>query len=223
MLKVSGEIFDSDAALSDFVREMKILQKKGVKIGIVVGGGNIWRFRDHADLKLDRVTSDTMGMVATIINALALVGALKSGGVAAVGMSALKCEKAIENYEIKKAKKYFDSGEVVVFAGGTGSPFFTTDSAAALRGVEMKCDVVMKATKVDYVYDKDPLKFKNAKKFTKMTFAEVMDKNLGVMDIACAAICEEGRIPMLVFNMSKRGNIEKAVGGVKIGTLITFN
>ncbi len=219
---MSGEIFDSSADLADFVLEMKALQKMGVKIGIVVGGGNIWRFRDHKDLKLDRVTSDTMGMVATIINTLALVGALKAGGVKAAGMSALKCEKAIENYEIKKAKKYFESGKVVVFAGGTGSPFFTTDSAAALRGVEMKCDVVMKATKVDYVYDKDPLKFKDAKKFTSMTFAQVMDKNLGVMDIACAAICEEGRIPMLVFNMSKRGNIAKAVKAGKIGTLITF-
>lgn len=227
LLKLSGEIFGGkgengvDAVvLMDFAKRLHALQKKKYQIGVVVGGGNIWRYRDYKTLKFDRVASDTMGMLATIINALALSEALKAVGAEVRAMSNLPCEKAVENYTARRADGYLRKGRIVIFAGGTGNPFFTTDSAAALKALELNCDVLLKATKVDYVYDKDPLKFKNAKKFEKMTFQEVIEKGLGVMDLTCASLCKEGKMKMLVFNMEKPGNLEKAVAGAKLGTLI---
>ncbi|MFH1284454.1 MAG: UMP kinase [Candidatus Peregrinibacteria bacterium] len=227
LLKLSGEVFSGGKqygidgnVLSAIARDVLKLQKMGCKIGIVIGGGNIWRFRDFKDTKLDRVTSDTMGMMATCMNAVAFEAALKSMGAEVRAVSAFPCEKAMENYIPKRAKHHLDKGRIVIFAGGTGSPFFTTDSAAALRALEMDCDVLLKATKVDYVYDKDPMKYKNAKKYTKMSYREVIEKNLGVMDLTCASLCNEGKMTMLVFNLNKKGSIEKAVTGEKIGTII---
>lgn len=202
-------------------KEIKDLQKMGCQVGIVVGGGNIWRYRDFKSLNFDRTVSDQMGMLATVMNSLALEQALKALGAKAVAVSSFPCENALENYVIKRARNHLDKGMIVIFAGGTGSPFFTTDSAAALRALEMKCDVLLKATKVDYVYDKDPMKFKDAKKFEKLSFQQVIEKNLGVMDLTCASLCKDGSLPMLVFNLSRKANIEKAVKGAKIGTVIS--
>ena len=172
LLKLSGEVFKGDLRsgidgkiMDSLAKDIKKLQKMGCEVGIVVGGGNIWRYRDFKHLQLDRVTSDTMGMIATCMNALAFENVLKSIGAEVRAVSSFPCEKAMENYIPKRAKYLMEKGRIVIFAGGTGSPFFTTDSAAALRALEMGCDVLLKATKVDYVYDKDPMKYKNAKKF----------------------------------------------------------
>lgn len=227
LLKLSGEVIKGQEAsgiegkaLMNFAAEIKNLQKMGAQVGIVIGGGNIWRYRDNKDLKLDRVTSDTIGMLATIMNSLALEAALKELKADVIAVSNLSCKKALETYTPKKAKEYMDQGKIVIFAGGTGHPFFTTDSAAALMALEMDCDVLMKATKVNYVYDKDPMKFKDAKKFTKLTYQEVIEKNLGVMDLTCASLCKEAALPIQVFNVNEKGSLEKAVKGIQVGTII---
>lgn len=227
LLKLSGEVFkgtlDSGIdgeCLMKFADEIKKLQKMGVEVGIVIGGGNIWRYRDNKHLKLDRVSSDTIGMLATIMNALALRAALKELGARVVAVSNLPCEKALETYTPYIAKRYMDEGKIVIFAGGTGHPFFTTDSAAALMAMEMNCDALLKATKVSCVYDKDPMKFKDAKKFAKLSYQEVIEKNLVVMDLTCASLCKEVKMPMLVFNINEKNSLEKAVTGLQIGTII---
>lgn len=226
LLKLSGEVFSGNGedsidgkVLMDFAKELKDLQKMGCELGIVIGGGNIWRFRDFQHLKLDRTVSDTIGMLATLINALALEDALKSLGAKVRAVSSFAAPKAMETYYIKRARNHLDEGKIVIFAGGTGSPFFTTDSAAALRALEMECDVLLKATKVDGVYDKDPKKYKDAKKYAKLSYQEVIEKGLEVMDLTCASLCKERKMPMLVFHL-KKGNVAKAVLGGKIGTLI---
>jgi uridylate kinase len=229
LLKLSGEVLGGtqlnagldEKVLISLAKEVKHLQDISCQVGIVIGGGNIWRYRDFKDLGLDRVTSDTMGMLATVMNALAFENALKMLGADVRAVSSFPCERALETYVPKRAKHHLDEGRIVIFAGGTGSPFFTTDSAAALRALETSCDVLLKATKVDYVYDKDPEKYKNAKKFTELKFQNVIEMNLGVMDLTCASLLKSGNIPMIVFNLGKKGNIEKAVIGSKIGTLIT--
>lgn len=228
LLKLSGEVFAADGkapidgkVLNALAKDVKKLQDMGCQLGIVLGGGNFWRYRDFKDLKLDRVTSDTMGMLATIMNALAFENALKNLGAQVRAMSAFPAPYALETYVPKRAEHELADYRIVIFAGGTGSPFFTTDSAAALRALEMNCDVLLKATKVDYVYDKDPMKYKNAKKYTKLSYQEVIEKQLEVMDLTCASLCKQGGLPMIVFNLNKKGGIEKAVTGATIGTLIT--
>lgn len=227
LLKLSGEVFAGkngygidDSVLKSLAKDVCHLQKMGCQVGVVLGGGNIWRFRDFQHLNMDRVTSDSMGMLATIVNARAFEKALKKMGAKACAMSAFPCERGLKPYDIRRARQYLEKKYIVMFAGGTGSPFFTTDSAAALRALEMRCDVLLKATKVDYVYDKDPHKYKNAKKFERLTYQQVIEKGLGVMDLTCASLLKDSGIPMLVFNLYKKGSIEKAVNGVKIGTLI---
>ena len=227
LLKLSGEVFKGKLEsgidgkiLISLAKDVKKIQDLGCEIGLVIGGGNIWRYRDNKHLKLSRVTSDTMGMMATVMNALALENALKQVGAKAASLSCFPAEKAMKNYTPKLGLKYMKAGNIVIFAGGTGSPYFTTDSAAALRAIEMKCDVLLKATKVDFVYDKDPVKFKNAKKFTQLKYKDVIDKKLEVMDTTCASYLKGKGIPMIVFNLNKKGRIEKAVKGEKIGTII---
>ncbi len=227
LLKLSGEVFKGNEefgfdgkVLKSLAQEVKKVQKLGCEIGIVIGGGNIWRYRDFKHLTLPRVISDTMGMLATVMNAMAFENALKEEGVDVRAVSALSCPQGLEDYVPKKALSHLEKGRVVIFAGGTGSPFFTTDSAAALRALEMECDVLLKATKVDFVYDKDPMKFRDAKKYLKMNFQQVIEGGLGVMDLTCASLCQSGKMPMLVFNLNKKGNIEKAVKGEKVGTII---
>lgn len=228
LLKLSGEVFEGEKGYGidfqkvlDFAAEIKDVHKSGVAVGIVVGGGNIWRFRDFSNVDfLERTDSDMLGMMATVMNSVVLSSALIKQGVKSRVLSSFPCESLCETYNIKKAKQYLNDGEILIFAGGTGSPFFTTDSASALRALEMSCDVLMKATKVDFVYDKDPVKFKNAQKIESMTFEDVVKQKLGVMDLTCASLLDEGHIPMLVFNLTKKGNIKKAVKGDKIGTFI---
>jgi len=237
LLKMSGEVFKGSLSsgidygvVVSLARRVKKVRDLGVEIGIVIGGGNIWRYKDNkagarnahsvSGYELDRVTSDTMGMMATNMNALAFEDVLKAVGCDAIALTAFPCELAMKTYTVRMGFKNFKKGKVVIFGGGTGSPFFTTDSAAAMRALEMECDVLMKATMVDYVYDKDPVKFKNAKKFTELTYDEVLDKKLGIMDMSCASLCKEGNLPMLVFNLNKVGLIEKACKGEKVGTII---
>lgn len=230
LLKMSGEVLkggkpsgiDFDMLLK-LAKRIKKLRDIGAEIGIVIGGGNIWRYKDNETkmgFNLDRVVSDTLGMLATNMNALAFSEALNSVGCDAVAMTAFESPGAMRTYSPYKARKFLKKGFVVVFAGGTGSPYFTTDTAAAIRALETKCDVVMKATKVDYVYDRDPVKFKNAKKFTNLKYDDVLEGKLGVMDMTCASLCKDGGLPMLVFNLNKEGLIEKAIKGEKVGTLI---
>ena len=177
LLKMSGEVFKGDlpsgidgGVLSDLAKRVKELVKMGCEVGIVIGGGNLWRFRDNKHMSLGRVTSDSIGMLATCMNAMAFEDALKEHGVDARAVTSFPCGKAMEEYVPKRAKHHLQEGRVVICAGGTGSPFFTTDSAAALRALELECDVLLKATKVDYVYDKDPMEHKDAKKYTEMSY-----------------------------------------------------
>lgn len=228
LLKLSGEVFKGEkdfgfdsGVLEKLAQEVKSLQDLGLEVGIVIGGGNFWRFRDFKDLKLPRTTSDQMGMLATVMNAMAFEEYLRNAGAKVRAVSSLPCPANLETYSIKRAKDHLEKGNIVIFAGGTGSPYFTTDSAAALRALEMECDVLMKATKVDFVYDKDPNKYDDAQKFEEMSYQQVIENNLGVMDLTCASLCKDGGIPMIVFNLEKPGNIEKAVTGAKIGTKIS--
>jgi uridylate kinase len=227
LLKISGEVLKGDLEsgvdgekLMAVARDLKALQDMGCEVGVVNGGGNIWRFRDNKDLTLDRTVSDQMGMLATVMNSMALEEALKQLGAPVKAVTKFPAPLAVEDYDPKRAREYMAEGRIVIFAGGTGNPYFTTDSAAALRALEMNCDVLLKATNVDYVYDKDPDKHDDAQKYEEMTYQEVIEQGLGVMDLTCASLCKEGDIPMLVFNLNSPGSIEKAVKGDKIGTVI---
>lgn len=226
LLKMSGEVLKGPLAggvdfetVREFAEVIKSLKKLGVEVGIVIGGGNIWRYRNFSK-ELNRVVSDTLGMMATNMNAMVFESILLGAGVKAKALTSYPV-KGVETYTVKKGRDYMKKGFVVIFGGGTGEPMYTTDSAAALRARDMKCDIVMKATKVDYVYDKDPVKFKNAKKFETLSFDEVIRRKLEIMDLTCAKILKKAKIPMLVFNLNRKGVVEKAVKGEKIGTLIT--
>jgi len=227
LLKLSGEVLEGDQDggidfkfLDVLCKEIAEVKKMGVQVAIVVGGGNFWRFRDFEKSGLDRVHSDNMGMLATVMNALALAHGFEKYNIDAVPYSAIPMEKICATYMRDTAVETLKKGKIVLCAAGTGSPFFTTDTAAALRALELKCDVLLKATNVDYVYNKDPHKYKNAKKYTKISYEEVLEKQLGVMDLSATALCASSRLPVLVFNLLKRGNILKAVKGETLGTLI---
>jgi len=228
MLKLSGEVLEGkNGSGIDFevvrklVKEIVAVKKLGVKIAIVIGGGNIWRFRDFQDSGLDRVVSDYMGMLATIMNAMAMEDQLRKVGVKARALSAISMPTVTESYIRAKALDYFEKGTVILCAGGTGSPYFTTDSAAALRALELDCDVLLKATKVDFVYDKDPKKYKDAKKFENLSYHEMLKRELLVMDLSAVSLCMEKKLPIIVFNLHRDGNIMRAIFGEKIGTLIS--
>lgn len=227
MLKLSGEVFGGkkgsfidDKTVLELCREIVAVKKMGVEIAIVVGGGNIWRYRDHKNSGFDRVLSDQIGMVATVLNSMYLQGVFAKLGVEARVCSALEAPKVVETFYPLKGRKHLSKGRIVICAGGTGSPFFTTDTAAALKALELKCDVLLKATKVDFVYDKDPMKYKNAKKFKKLSYSDVLSKCLGVMDLTAVSLCKEGNIPICVFNLTKKGNIARVAKGEDIGTII---
>jgi uridylate kinase len=228
LLKLSGEVLKGDQdsgiqgrALLDLAKKVKSLQDLGCEIGMVIGGGNIWRYRDNQDLEIERVTSDTMGMMATVMNALAFEEALKSLNVNVRAMSSFSALKAMEDYVPKRARHHLAEKRVVVFAGGTGSPYCTTDSAAALRALEMNCDLLLKATKVDFVYDKDPNKHSDALKFEELTYEEIIEKKLGVMDLTCASLCAGSGMPMIVFNINSEKALLDACMGKKVGTFIS--
>ncbi len=225
LLKLSGEVLAGTLGHGidfDTVQEIcsvvKTVADMGVQVGIVVGGGNFWRGRSSG--KMDRTRADNMGMLATAMNSLALQEALLQAGNDAVVMSALDIQKMVESFNKDKAVKYMQNGQVVIFSCGTGSPFFSTDSGAALRAAEIEADIFFKATNVDGVYDKDPNKFSDAVKFDTLTYAQILEKQLGVMDNTAAALAQNSKMPVLVFNLNDPKNIVKAVLGENIGTIV---
>ena len=227
MLKLSGEVLQGPAqggidgsTLTSMCQDVKRLVDQGVKVALVIGGGNFWRFRDQQELGFERVLSDNMGMIATVMNAMAFQDSLRRMGVAAKAFSALAMPGVLEVYTPRAARDAFTTNDVILCAGGTGNPYFTTDSAAALRALELQCDVLLKATKVDYVCDKDPKKFPDAKIFKVLTYKQVLEMGLGVMDLAAVSLCMEGKLPIIVFNMQTPGNLDKVIAGEAIGTAI---
>ena len=228
LLKISGEALmgkqgfgiDPDINLS-IAKQVKDAQKTGVQIAIVIGGGNIFRGLKAASSGMDRSTADYMGMLATMLNGLALQDALEKTGVQTRVLTAIEMRQLAELYIRRRAVRHLEKGRVVIFVCGTGNPYFTTDTAAALRATEIGADLLLKATKVDGVYSKDPAKYKSAKKFEKLEYLEVLKKKLKVMDATAVSLCMENNIPIMVFNINKKGNIKKAVAGNKIGTSIS--
>jgi len=228
LLKLSGEaLLGRDAshgidseALRHICAEIKLAYKKGVELAVVVGAGNIWRGSDRGSA-IDRVTADYMGMLATIINALALQDSLEDMGVPTRVQTAIEISKLAEAYIRRRAIRHLQKKRVVIFAGGTGNPYFTTDTAAALRAVEVEADAVLKATKVDGVYTDDPKRNKRARRLDHVTFMDAIKRRLRVMDTTALTLCMENRMPIVVFNLRQRGNIARAVSGANVGTLIT--
>lgn len=226
LLKLSGEVLGGDnapfsaEALEKFAKDVRALRAKKVQVACVIGGGNIWRFRDQKALGLDRSLSDQMGMMATVMNAAAVADVLKKHGISCRVFSSLPVPAVATTYTIREARAALDAGEVVLCAGGTGSPFFTTDSAAALRALELQCEVLLKATKVDYVCDKDPTIHKDAKKYLTCSYQEVIERGLQVMDLAAIALCQDNALPIRVFNYTKKDTLIRAVSGETVGTLI---
>jgi uridylate kinase len=228
LLKLSGESLGGESgrgidspALNRIVGEIQSAHQKGVQMGIVVGGGNIWRGASDKGEAIGRVTADYMGMLATLINALALQDALEHMKVPTRVQTAIEIAKLAEPYIRRRAIRHLEKGRIVIFAGGTGNPYFTTDTAAALRAVEIEAQSLLKATKVDGVYTDDPKKNKKAKKLLKVTFMQAIRDRLRVMDTTALTLCMENRMPIVVFDLAVRGNIARAVNGQKVGTLIT--
>lgn len=228
LLKLSGEALAGDQGsgicgdmLSKISKEILELYKTDVEIAIVVGGGNIHRGVAGATSGMDRSTSDYMGMMATVINSLALQDALERGGVYTRVMSAINMQEVAEPYIRRRAVRHLEKKRIVIFAAGTGNPYFTTDTTAALRANEINAQVILKATKVDGIYDKDPVKFKDAVKYEELTYLEVLSKEIKVMDSTAISLCMDNKMDIVVFNMFETGNIAKAVSGSKIGTLVT--
>ncbi len=226
LLKLSGESLAGEAKHGiDFDTVVKICEPikkcvdEGVQVGIVVGGGNFWRGRSSGDM--DRTRADHMGMLATTINALGVADALEQLGVEVRVQTAITMRQVAEPYIRNKAVTHLEKGRVVIFGCGTGNPFFSTDTAASLRAVEIEADVIMKATMVDGVYDSDPMKNPDAKKFDVISFSDVLSKDLAVMDSTASALCKDNNLPILVFSIDDPDNIYKAVCGENIGTLVT--
>jgi uridylate kinase len=228
LLKLSGEALSGTKGhgiepeiLKTFSEEIKEVYKSGVEIALVLGGGNIHRGVVGTDKGMDRTTSDHMGMLATVINALAMQDSLENIGVPTRLLTAIEMKEIAEPYIRRRAVRHLEKKRVVIFAGGTGNPFFTTDTAASLRANEINADLILKATKVDGIYDKDPKKHDDAKMFHELTFFEVLNKGLKVMDSTAISLCMDNNIDIVVFNVFQKGNIQKVVQGEKIGTLVT--
>ena len=227
MLKLSGEMLVGDQAMGiqpdvigRFADEIKDLHSTGVEIALVIGGGNIFRGLAGASRGMDRTHADYMGMLATVINGLALQDALEARGVYTRVMSAISVNEICEPYIRRRAMRHLEKGRVVIFAGGTGNPYFTTDTAAALRAAEIQADVILKATKVDGVYDRDPAIHDDAVRFDSVTYLEVLQRGLKVMDSTAVSLCMDNDIPIVVFNLSHEGNIKRVLQGEEIGTRV---
>ena len=226
MLKISGEAlsgtngfgFDSDT-ISRIAKEVKEIVDMGIEVGLVVGGGNIWRGRSGEGM--DRTTADHMGMLATCINALALQDALEGIGVKTRVQTAIEMKEIAEPFIRRRAVRHLEKGRVVIFGAGSGNPYFSTDTAAALRAAEIEADVILLAKNVDGVYDKDPNKFADAKKYDTLTYMEVIEQGLQVMDTTATTLCMDNNIPILVFGLEGDGNIKRAMLGEKIGTIVS--
>ncbi|MDQ3056861.1 MAG: UMP kinase [Pseudomonadota bacterium] len=227
LLKLSGEALMGDEdygidpkVIGRLAREVIEAQQAGAEVALVMGGGNIFRGAGLAAGGMDRVTGDQMGMLATVINALAMQDALEKLGAKARVMSALKINDVCEDYIRRRAIRHLEKGRLVIFAAGTGNPFFTTDSGAALRAIEIGADLLLKATKVDGVYDADPKKFPDAKRFDKLTYDEVLNRDLQVMDTAAFALCRDSDVSLRIFDMSEPGQLLRILQGENIGTLV---
>jgi uridylate kinase len=228
LLKISGEALmgDKDFGLDpnivrDICDDIGELAKDGLQIGVVVGGGNIFRGTVGEKLGIDRVVGDNMGMLATVINSLALQAGLESMGVATRVMTAINMDRLAEPYIRRRALRHLEKGRVIILAAGTGNPYFSTDTAAALRAAEIDADVILKGTKVDGVYDSDPVVNMDAIKYDNLPFIEVLTRNLRVMDSTATSLCMDNRIPIVVFNLRVKGNIRRVIEGDKIGTLVS--
>ncbi len=227
LLKLSGEALMGEqkggidpAVVNMIALQVKAIRELGIDVGLVIGGGNIFRGVAGATKGMDRVTADHMGMLATMINALALQDALEQKGVQTRVMSGIEMPKVAESYIRRRAVRHLEKGRVVIFGGGTGNPYFSTDTAAALRANEINAEVVMKATNVDGIYSADPRKDPAAVKFDRISYQEVLEKGLRVMDAAAIALCMENRLPILVFDLNVPGNLVAAVQGEVVGTLV---
>lgn len=227
LLKLSGESlmgkkgFGIDSDVLDFFgSEIKQAHEAGAQIGLVIGGGNIFRGLSAHTQGVDRVTGDQMGMLATMINSLALQNACEQKGVFTRLMSAIHMQEIAEPYIRRRAIRHLEKGRVVIFGAGTGHPYFSTDTAASLRAVEIQADIIMKGTRVDGVYDSDPEKNPDAKKFENITYIDVINNNLRVMDLTAVSLCKENNLPMVVFNMNKPGNLLSVLKGEKVGTVV---
>lgn len=227
LLKLSGESLMGDQQygidqqrLGDYAEEIATIVKSGVQVGIVIGGGNIFRGLSGAAKGFDRVKGDQMGMLATVINSLALNSALVRQGIKSKVLTAIRMEPVGEYYSKDKAVEAMENGEVVIISGGTGNPYFTTDTASALRGIEIEADVMLKGTRVDGIYTADPEKDKTATKFDKISFDEIYNRNLRIMDLTATTLCKENNLPIYVFNMDQKGNLQKVMSGEDLGTLV---
>ncbi|MDR2474491.1 MAG: UMP kinase [Bacteroidales bacterium] len=228
LLKLSGESLMGkqqygidEKRLGQYAEQIKHIVDAGVQTGIVIGGGNIFRGLSGATKGFDRVKGDQMGMLATVINSLALSSALTAAGVKSKVLTAIRMEPVGEFYTKWKAIEAMENGQVAILSGGTGNPFFTTDTGAALRGIEIEADVMLKGTRVDGVYTADPEKDPSAVKFDEISYDEIYRRNLKVMDLTATTLCRENNLPIIVFDMDGAGNLEKALQGEKIGTLIS--
>lgn len=228
LLKLSGEALMGEKPygldplkLTDYAKQIKEIADLGIQIGIVIGGGNIFRGLKGIGEGIDRVKGDQMGMLATIINGLALQSVLEKTGVMVTLMTAVPMEPVGTGYSKFKALEEFSKGKILVFAGGTGNPFFTTDTAATLRAIETEADILLKGTRVDGVYTSDPEKDSTAQKFSSITFEETYEKNLKIMDLTALTMCMENDLPVIVFDMNKKGNLLKIIHGEQIGTLVS--
>lgn len=229
LLKLSGEALMGDKQfgihtekLTTYAEEIKSVVDAGAEVAVVIGGGNIFRGVQVEGEGLDRVQGDYMGMLATIINGMALQSALEKAEVKTRLLTAIKMEQVAEPYIRRRAMRHMQKGRVVIFGGGTGNPYFTTDTAATLRAIEMEADAIFKGTRVDGIYSADPEKDQSATKFDTITFKEVFEKKLKIMDMTAFTLCEENKLPIVVFDINQKGNLFKALGGDKIGTLVNF-
>ncbi|MDC0204841.1 UMP kinase [Flavobacteriales bacterium] len=229
LLKLSGEALIGDGeygidskTLSNYANEINEIVKQGVEIAIVIGGGNIYRGIQSEGAGFDRVQGDYMGMLATIINGMALQSALESIDTQTRLLTAIRMEQIAEPYIRRKAMRHLQKGRVVIFGGGTGNPYFTTDTAATLRAIEVEADVILKGTRVDGIYTADPEKDKSAIKYETISFDEVFQKKLNIMDLTAFTLCQENKLPIKVFNMNISGNLNKVCQGENVGTLVNF-
>jgi uridylate kinase len=225
---VTGEVFAGaqkfgidGKTVKAFAEEIKEVKEMGCELALVIGGGNIFRGAVASEIGMDRASADTMGMLATVINSLALQDALEKLGVSTRVLSALEMRQVAEPYIRRRATRHLEKGRVVIFAGGTGNPYFTTDTTASLRAMEIGAEVILKATKVEGVYDADPFRHEGAKKFEELTYIEVLNRELKVMDSTAISLCMDNQLPIIVFNIMEKGNIKRVVSGEPIGTLVS--
>src|SRR5882762_191911 len=228
LLKLSGEALMGDksfgfdnAVIAQYARDVKEIVVAGVEVAIVIGGGNIYRGMNEAESGIERAQGDYMGMLATVINGMAVQSGLEKAGVYTRLQSAIKMEQIAEPYIRRRAIRHLEKGRVVIFGAGTGNPYFTTDTAGSLRAIEIQADVILKGTRVDGIYSADPEKDPSATKYDTITFQECISKNLRVMDMTAFTLCMENKLPIIVFNMNRTGNLMRVVRGEKVGTLVS--